>query len=116
MVGLPFWKSDTEEISYGTGNPMGAYSSWATFAVAHHYVIYYCCNKCNISWKDLKYSLLGDDIVIANKEVALEYLRVIQSLGVDVSMTKTHVSSDICEFAKRWIYKGQEITPFPITA
>jgi hypothetical protein len=117
MIGLPFKKGTTqEEISYGAGNPMGAYSSWATFAVAHHYVVYHCCCIHNINWKDLKYTLLGDDIVIADKVIAEEYLRVIQSLGVDVSMQKTHISSEICEFAKRWVYKGVEITPFPITA
>jgi hypothetical protein len=27
---------------------------------------------------------------------------------------KTHKSKDICEFAKRWYYKGKEITAFPI--
>lgn len=46
MVGIPFeftYKGKTQSLSYARGNPMGAYSSWATFAVAHHYIIYSCC-------------------------------------------------------------------------
>jgi len=49
MVGYPFKVSDTrKEYSYSTGNPMGFYSSWATFALAHHFIVYVACMRCNI--------------------------------------------------------------------
>jgi len=54
--------------------------------------------------------------VIADKRLAEEYLKVIKSLGLEVSELKTHSSKELYEFAKRLIYKGQEITPFPISA
>jgi len=41
---------------------------------------------------------------------------VIRNLGVEVSDLKTHKSTEFFEFAKRMFYKGQEITPFPISA
>jgi hypothetical protein len=121
MVNHPFKfkksrNSEESELSYSTGNPMGAYSSWASFAVAHHYVIYYCCRELNIQWSDSKYCLLGDDIVIGDRDLAEKYLSVIKSLGLEVSALKTHSSPDFYEFAKRLIYKGIEITPFPISA
>jgi hypothetical protein len=47
MVGFPFSTEDGP-VSYSVGNPMGAYSSWASFAVAHHYVIYDCCRELKI--------------------------------------------------------------------
>jgi len=48
MVGLPFvYQSRT--LKYGVGNPMGAYSSFASFALAHHYILYYCCQELGIS-------------------------------------------------------------------
>jgi hypothetical protein len=115
MIKFPFDYNGTVK-KYLVGNPMGAYSSWSSFAVAHHYVVYYCCKRTGTDWKSLKYSLLGDDIVIANKEVAEMYLRVIRDLGVDVSPSKTHVSTTTYEFAKRWIHKGDEITPFPLSS
>jgi hypothetical protein len=42
MVGYPFDYKD-EKLSYSTGNPMGAYSSFNSFALAHHYIIFYIC-------------------------------------------------------------------------
>jgi len=78
--------------------------------------VYYCCRELGRDWKELPYVLLGDDIVIGDKEVAELYLSLIKSLGVEVSMSKTHQSSTLYEFAKRLVYKGQEITPFPISA
>lgn len=62
----------------------------------------------------MPYALLGDDIVIADEEVAVLYETVIQSLGVKFSGVKTHRSAYFMEFAKRLIYKGQEISPFPV--
>lgn len=114
MVGLPF-DFNGKMISYSVGNPMGFYSSWASFAVAHHYVIYYCCRECNVSWKDLKYCLLGDDIVITNQQVSDLYKKTIKSLGVDYSAPKTYESTSFYEFAKRLFLKEVEISPFPIS-
>nr|UPW42271.1 MAG: putative RNA dependent RNA polymerase [Heilongjiang mito-like virus 10] len=123
MVKLPFDITQTckgtevpSSVSYGAGNPMGAYSSWATFAVAHHYIVYYCCKVLGKKWNSLPYALLGDDIVIGDDEVASMYLEVLKTLGVKVSPLKTHRSPHLYEFAKRLIYKGEEITPFPISA
>jgi hypothetical protein len=115
MVGFPF-ELDGKEYSYSVGNPMGAYSSWASFAVAHHYLVYECCREARVDWSTLPYCLLGDDIVIGRRDVAELYLSKIRSLGVEVSDLKTHRSRYTLEFAKRLIHKGQEITPFPISA
>jgi len=32
-----------------------------------------------------------------------------------ISLQKTHISNDSYEFAKRWVYQGQEITGFSIS-
>lgn len=115
MVGLPFRVNNTD-INYSVGNPMGAYSSWASFALAHHYVIWLICMRLDIPWKEAKYVLLGDDIVIGDKRIGEAYLAYIKLLGVDYSPAKTHVSDKLYEFAKRWIFDGAEISPFPVSA
>lgn len=79
-------------------------------------MVYYCCRCLNKNWKSLPYCLLGDDIVIADKEVGELYIQTIRSLGMEVSSAKTHTSPHFFEFAKRLIFKGQEITHFPISA
>jgi hypothetical protein len=48
-----------------------------------------------------EYRILGDDVVIANDQVAAKYLEVMSTLGVEISFTKTHVSKDTFEMAKR---------------
>lgn len=101
---------------YAAGNPMGAYSSFNSFALTHHYIIYFCCKELGVRWKSLPYALLGDDIVIGNAQVGELYMKVIKSLHVDYSLAKTHKSKDFFEFAKRIYYKGDEITPFPISS
>lgn len=119
MVGYPFEfisKGKTFNVSYTVGNPMGFYSSWASFALAHHYIMYHISRILGKDFKTLPYCLLGDDIIIGDKLVGELYLETMKSLGVDVSMAKTHVSTTTLEFAKRWIHKGREISPFPISA
>lgn len=115
MVGTPF-RFQGKDYSYSTGNPMGAYSSFNSFAITHHYLIYYCCKELGVSWKKLPYALLGDDIVIGDSKVGEMYMSVIKSLHVEYSLAKTHKSKDFYEFAKRIIYMGEEITPFPISS
>jgi hypothetical protein len=105
-----------DQLYYSVGNPMGAYSSWPSFALAHHFVMYSCCRKLNMEWKESKYVMLGDDILIGDRLLAEAYKETILSLGVSFSPLKTHESRTLCEFAKRYVYKGQEITPFPIAA
>lgn len=38
MVGEPFIYED-KELTYACGNPMGAYSSFAIFALSHHFLV-----------------------------------------------------------------------------
>lgn len=39
-----------------------------------------------------------------------------EKLGVSIASSKTHVSPHFCEFAKRYFYKGEEISAFPVSA
>jgi hypothetical protein len=69
-----------------------------------------------INWKTAPYVLLGDDIVIRHVKLAEAYIKIMSTLGVEVSELKTHRSPHFLEFAKRLFYKGQEISPFPLSA
>jgi hypothetical protein len=115
MVGMPF-DFQGSKISYSVGNPMGFYSSWASFTVAHHYVMFYCCKVLRIPWKEAKYVLLGDDILIGDHQLAEKYKEVISGLGVEFSKVKTYESKNFFEFAKRLFINGSEISPFPVSS
>jgi hypothetical protein len=57
------------------------------------------------------YKLLGDDIVISNEDLAREYQLILTELGVEISSSKTHISNNFVEFAKRFFIKEGEISP-----
>lgn len=108
------FQSEVGPIKYGAGQPMGAHSSWCVFSLCHHLVVQYAAWKCNKFPLNSHYCLLGDDIVISDSDVAREYKEVLSLLDVPISEQKTHVSDDTYEFAKRWMHKGNDISPFPL--
>jgi len=107
------WGPVGRVVRYAVGQPMGAYSSWAMFAVAHHVIVRVAALRAGkpITWS--RYALLGDDIVLTDVDVVREYRAILLEIGVDVSEPKTHESQDTYEFAKRWIHKGTEVTGAP---
>jgi len=116
MVGYKFHNRLGDDVSYAVGNPMGAYSSWGSFALSHHFVMYRVARELGRPWSALPYVVLGDDVLIGDHRVGQKYLTLIKELGLDVSPDKTYVSKSICEFAKRYLREGREITPFPISS
>lgn len=99
---------------YEVGQPIGVYSSWSTFALAHHLVVFVAAQRAGKrpSWRN--YILLGDDIVIGNDQVAFHYQKILDELGCGVSEGKTFRSENFFEFAKRLFHQGTEFTPFPL--
>lgn len=120
LIDLPFTnKSLKEGVVYGAGQPMGAYSSWPVMALSHHIIVQVAAIRAGLSGTRIRpvfenYCLLGDDLVIANDMVALEYKALISSLDMPFSKEKTHVSKTTFEFAKRWFHKEEEITGFSV--
>lgn len=105
-----------KSYKYNCGQPMGAHSSWALFALCHHAIVYIAGLRAGLPNRTIKrcYMLLGDDIVIHHDQVAANYREIMQGLGVEISSMKTHTSKTSFEFAKRWFHQGSEVSPFPI--
>lgn len=62
-----------------------------------------------------RYMIIGDDIVIFDENVAYEYIKLLNSLGVkynedDSVLPKVEKPYEI---AKRLFRKGKEVSPFP---
>jgi hypothetical protein len=95
---------------------MGAYSSWASLAIVHHFIVQFCAFKVGrIGWYK-NYAILGDDIVIGDADVAKKYLEVLSTLGVGVGLHKSLLSPSgtAVEFAKRTFFRGQDVSPFSV--
>jgi len=120
LVDLPFTnKSFPKGVVYGTGQPMGAYSSWPVMALTHHIIVQVAAQRSGLSGTRTRprfenYCLLGDDLVIADDRVAKEYKDMLIVLDMPFSEAKTHVSKTTFEFAKRWFHNREEITGFSI--
>jgi len=59
------------------------------------------------------YAVLGDDIVISDKRVAEEYLKLMKRLGVGINLAKSLVgNASTIEFAKKF-WTPQDTSPIP---
>lgn len=89
---------------YAVGQPMGALSSWPGLAITHHWIVQLAALRVTgeLAW-NTEYEVLGDDIVIFNRLIAEEYLRIMALIGCEINLTKSIVSHNrpVFEFAKR---------------
>jgi hypothetical protein len=108
--------SKTWYVRYAVGQPMGAYSSWAMLALTHHCIVQYCAAQAGVvGWFDL-YAILGDDIVIGHHKVALKYVEFMSKIGVGINASKSIKGQNLSfEFAKRFFWRGEDITPLPLS-
>lgn len=85
-------------------------------AITNHFMVRYAALQ--VGYKRFSdYLVLGDDIVIAGKEVAMEYHKLIIEIGVRISIPKSIISSpgfSSLEFASKLLVNGVDISPFPV--
>jgi hypothetical protein len=115
FVGFPF-DIEGQKVSYSVGNPMGFYASWGLTTLCHHFVIYWACQNLNKNWLTSKYKLLGDDIIIWDGDIALEYKKLCQYLGVNISEQKTIIGKTLFEFAKRIYFGTDQVSPISFSS
>lgn len=98
-------------VRYTRGQPMGALSSWAGLAIVHHAMVQYASFSAGLGLA-VAYRVLGDDIVIAGKELADAYLRVCASFGIPVGIHKSLVSKNgLLNFASQTLLGVDNISP-----
>lgn len=89
---------------------MGALSSWAMLAMTHHIIVRIAAIRLGKTNFD-HYALLGDDIVIADAQVAKSYHYIMtEILGVEINLSKSLISSHAFEFAKRLVTMESELS------
>jgi hypothetical protein len=111
LLSIPAYsKKHKRYITYKVGQPMGLFSSWAALNMSHHCVLRY------LSWRfkrPRKYMILGDDIVIADKILAMAYLKYMNNLGVMINESKSILYEQgkphSAEFARNIIRDGKSI-------
>jgi len=102
-------------FGYSVGQGIGFYSSWTSLALTHHVIIRECGRRAGLrGFRD--YLVLGDDMVVANGEVASIYKEVMAGLGVDINLTKSIIPGQRrgVEFASMLVLGGVNLSPLPV--
>lgn len=101
IQGDPFHPLSTR---FRRGQPLGFFSSWPVFSLTHHWIIVKAAETVYPGKRFTRYAVLGDDVVIADEQVALAYARIMEDIGGVISKEKSLISYvGGCEFAKRFI-------------
>jgi len=107
-------------VRYGTGQPMGALSSWSSMALVHHLLVQFSAwtlvegRNVEFNWFE-KYLVLGDDVVIADIAVAERYQSILASFGITVGLAKSFISQDgMFNFANQSFLREDNISPLSL--
>lgn len=85
-------------------------------ALLNHFLVRYSAALVGIN-KFQDYLVLGDDVVIASKEVAEKYTSIMNGIGVSISESKRVFPSKDhsgVEFASQYICNDVDFSPLPI--
>jgi len=107
-------KGQETTVRYGRGQPMGLLSSWTSLAILHHTLVAYAYNRATGRMRvpDNYYVVLGDDIAIADEQLAMEYLAVCKEFHIELSIPKSYTDTTIVNFASRIISNdGTDYSP-----
>lgn len=91
----------TEALAFTRGQPLGLGPSFFHYGIAHHSLVRGICMKLRKQKKNgtFPYRILGDDIVIADDEVYMEYCKVLEEIGCKIAYSKSYSSKTYAEFA-----------------
>jgi hypothetical protein len=113
-----FVKATGQSVRWKVGQPLGLLSSFPSFALWHHDIVQFAANWENIhKGRPLRffkqYRILGDDIVVYNREVARRYQWLLKKVGLTINLTKSVIGDKMnsqIEFAKRLALRGKEMS------
>ncbi|ROV86622.1 hypothetical protein VSDG_10208 [Cytospora chrysosperma] len=114
---VPFVKRKSSTVCFVAGQPLGYYSSWPLFSLAHHILIWWCADQVKPGIKFRQYAVLGDDVLITDPDVAKVYEKSLSDLGVAINYQKSLISDcGAAEFGKRFRYDmlKEDLSPISI--
>lgn len=100
------------------GQPLGFYSSWPVFSLTHHALVWIAAWRAYPGRLFLDYAILGDDIVIADSNVAREYQKILSDAEVIISkeLSALILETGCASFAKRFMVDNCTVDLSPVSA
>jgi hypothetical protein len=114
-----FVRRKESPLCFVAGQPLGYHASWPLFALSHHVLVWWAAEQVHPGVYFDRYAVLGDDVVIADEEVAKVYEQGLKELGLSIYYHKSLIShSGSAEFAKRFRIRGltKDVSPVSIRA
>nr|QOW97240.1 RNA-dependent RNA polymerase [Mito-like spartanusvirus] len=117
LMGLPiqFGKSRMTERPFRVGAPMGIYCLWPVFTLFHHTLVQIAAYRAGRHLPFMDYVMRGDDVVIADDDVAKEYMKLLDEFGLKFSPSKSYICKPgVAEFAKSIFLWGVDYSPISV--
>lgn len=92
------------------GQAMGLGPSFPLFSLCHNLILFAISKMVGVPPVNT-FRVLGDDVVIADKDVYRIYRQFLSEYKVPISANKSLTSSVCAEFAGRIVFKGYDVTP-----
>lgn len=89
---VPWVTTPGSTVRFLSGYPLGYLGAWPLFALSHHLIIWWCAELVYPGRVFTNYAVLGDDVVIADENVATRYKESLDLLQVVISKEKSLIS------------------------
>lgn len=112
------WRAEVDYIpstlQWKRGQPLGLYPSFGAFTLSHGIILWFL----NGSKHEDKFFVVGDDVVILDKDLYQSYIEFLNKMDCPYSSDKSITSTELCEFAGKIVtstkvipqYKWREIS------
>ncbi|KAI3664517.1 hypothetical protein L1987_88643 [Smallanthus sonchifolius] len=113
---VPWVTTPGSTVRFLSGYPLGYLGAWPLFALSHHLILWWCAELVYPGRVFTNYAVLGDDVVIADENVATRYKESLDLLQVVISKEKSLISrSGSAEFAKNFRVRDLTVDLSPVS-
>lgn len=105
-----FLLPDGQFVKYGTGQGMGLYASFPMLGLSQHFLVLlsYSLTYGGLNnFHNYVYAVVGDDLVITEREVMKNYLKLCNELKIPINIGKSIEGFDTFEFCSRIVVNGK---------
>ena len=95
-VARSYWLCEDDVVSWTKGQPLGTLPSFKAFALSH--IVTIESLSFSLGYDHSPYIILGDDLLFFNKKLRRSYIKLMNYLGVPLSLQKSH-EDNLVEFA-----------------